>query len=252
MSDREAERVVAEAIGIGYRLIDTAHAYRNEAGVGRGVRAGGVPREELFLTTKLNAQWHGVREAHDAFAMSAERLGVEYIDLFMIHWPNPDLDRYVDAYAGLVELMEAGLIRAVGLSNFKPAHIERVIRATGVVPDVDQLELNPRVTREAVRAYFVEHGILAESWSPIGKGGDLLAEPAITAIAARHARTPAQVVLRWHIEIGAVPVPKSAHPERLRQNLEIFDFALAPAEVGAISALDRGESAAVDSDVYGH
>ena len=252
MGDREAERVVAEAIGIGYRLIDTAHAYRNEAGVGRGVRASSVPREELFITTKLNAQWHGVREAHDAFAMSAERLGVEYIDLFMIHWPNPEQDRYVDAYAGLVELMEAGLIRAVGLSNFKPAHVERVIGATGVVPDVDQIELNPRVTREALRAYLAAHGIVAESWSPIGKGGDLLAEPVITAIAARHSRTPAQVVLRWHVEIGAVPVPKSTHPERLRQNLEAFDFALAPDEVEAISALDRGESAAVDSDAYGH
>jgi 2,5-diketo-D-gluconate reductase A len=252
MGDREAERVVAEAIGLGYRLIDTAHAYGNEAGVGRGVRASGVAREDLFITTKLNAQWHGVREAHEAFAMSAERLGVEHIDLFMIHWPNPRQGRYVDAYAGLVELMEAGRIRAVGLSNFKPAHIERVIAATGVVPDVDQIELNPRVTREAARAYNAEHGILTESWSPIGKGGDLLAEPAIAQIAVRHERTPAQIVLRWHVEIGAVPIPKSSHPERLRRNLEIFDFALAPAEVEAISALDRGEAAAVDSDVYGH
>ena len=252
MGDREAERVVTEAIGLGYRLIDTAHAYRNEAGVGRGMRASGVAREELFITTKLNAEWHGVREAHDAFAMSAERLGVEYIDLFMIHWPNPRQDRYVAAYEGLVELMEAGRVRAVGLSNFKPAHVDRVIAATGVVPDVNQLELNPRVTREGPRAYLAEHGIVAESWSPIGKGGDLLAEPAITAIAARHSRTPAQVVLRWHLEIGAVPIPKSTHPERLRQNLEVFDFALAPDEVEAISALDRGESTAVDSDAYGH
>jgi 2,5-diketo-D-gluconate reductase A len=252
MGDREAERVVTEAIGLGYRLIDTAHAYRNEAGVGRGVRASGVAREELFITTKLNAEWHGVREAHDAFAMSAEKLGVEYIDLFMIHWPNPRQDRYVAAYEGLVELMEAGRIRAVGLSNFKPAHVERVIGATGVVPDVDQLELNPRVTREGPRAYLADHGSVLESWSPIGKGGDLLAEPAITAIAARHSRTPAQVVLRWHVEIGAVPIPKSTHPERLRQNLEVFDFTLAPDEVAAISALDRGEAAAVDSDSYGH
>ena len=252
MGDREAERVVAEAIGLGYRQIDTAHAYGNESGVGRGMRASGVPRDELFVTTKLNAQWHGRSGARDAFEMSAGRLGVDHIDLFLIHWPNPWRDRYVDAFQGLVDLMEAGLVRAVGLSNFKPEHTERVIAATGVIPDVNQIELNPRVTREPVRAYHAEHGIVTESWSPIGKGGDLLEEPAITAIAARHERTPAQIVLRWHIELGLVTVPKSSNRERLAQNLAVFDFSLAPTEVSAISALDRGESAAEDSDSYGH
>jgi 2,5-diketo-D-gluconate reductase A len=252
MGDREAERVVAEAIGLGYRLIDTAHAYGNEGGVGRGMRASGIVREELFVTTKLNAEWHGRREARDAFEVSAERFGVDHIDLFLIHWPNPWRDRYVDAFQGLVDLMEAGLVRALGLSNFKPAHTQRVIDATGVVPDVNQIELNPRVTRQSVRAFHAEHGIVTESWSPIGKGSDLLAEPAITAVAARHGRTPAQVVLRWHIELGLVPVPKSSNRERLAQNLAVFDFSLTPEEVGAISALDRGESAAEDSDSYGH
>jgi 2,5-diketo-D-gluconate reductase A len=252
MGDREAERVVAEAIRLGYRMIDTAHAYGNEAGVGRGMRASGVPRDELFVTTKLNAQWHGRSEARDAFEMSVARLGIDRIDLFLIHWPNPWRDRYVDAFQGLVDLMEAGRVRAVGLSNFKPAHTERVIDATGVVPDVNQIELNPRVVRESLRTYHAEHGIVTESWSPIGKGGDLLAEPAITAIAARHDRTPAQIVLRWHIELGLIPVPKSSNPERLAQNLAVFDFSLTPAEVSAISALDRGESAAEDSDSYGH
>jgi 2,5-diketo-D-gluconate reductase A len=252
MGDREAERVVAEAIGLGYRLIDTAHAYGNESGVGRGIRAGGVAREELFLTTKLNAEWHGRREARDAFEMSAARLGLDHIDLFLIHWPNPWRDRYVDAFQGLVDLMEAGHVRAVGLSNFTPAHIERVIDATGVVPDVNQIELNPRVAREGPRAYHAQHGIVTESWSPLGKGGDLLAEPTITAIAARHERTPAQIILRWHIELGLVPTPKSSSSERLAQNLAVFDFSLTPPEVGAISALDQGESAAVDSDSYGH
>ncbi len=252
MGNRETERVVAEAIGLGYRLIDTAHAYGNEKGVRRGIRASGVAREELFVTTKLNAQWHGRREARDAFEMSAARLGVDCIDLFLIHWPNPWRDRYADAFQGLVDLMETGMVRAVGLSNFKPAHIERVIAATGVVPDVNQIELNPRVTREGPRAYHAEHGIVTESWSPIGKGGDLLAEPAITDIAARHGRTPAQIVLRWHIELGLVTVPKSSNLVRLGQNLAVFDFSLTPAEVTEISALDRGESAAEDSDVYGH
>jgi 2,5-diketo-D-gluconate reductase A len=252
MGDREAERVVAEAIGLGYRLIDTAHAYGNERGVGRGMRASGVPLDELFVTTKLNAEWHGRSEARDAFEMSAERLGVDRIDLFLIHWPNPWRNRYADAFQGLVDLMEAGLVRAVGLSNFKPEHTQRVIDATGVTPDVNQIELNPRVTREAVRAYHAERGIVTESWSPIGKGSDLLADPAITAVAARHERTPAQVVLRWHIELGLIPVPKSSNPERLAQNLAVFDFSLTPDEVSAISALDQGESAAQDSDSYGH
>lgn len=252
MGDREAERVVAEAIGLGYRLIDTAHAYGNESGVGRGVRASGVPRDEVFITTKLNAQWHGRHEARDAFEMSAARLGVDHIDLFLIHWPNPWLDRYTAAFQGLVDLMEEGRVRAVGLSNFKPAHVQRVMDATGVVPDVNQIELNPRVARQSVRAFHAEHGIVTESWSPIGKGRDLLAEPPITAAAARHDRTPAQVVLRWHVELGLIPVPKSSNPERLAQNLSVFDFSLTPEEVTAISGLDRGESAAQDSDSYGH
>ena len=143
-------------------------------------------------------------------------------------------------------------MRAVGLSNFKPTHIQRVIDATGVVPDVNQIELNPRVTREGPRAYHAEHGIVTESWSPIGKGGDLLAEPTIATIATRHERTPAQVVLRWHIELGLIPIPKSSNPERLAQNLAVFDFSLTPDDVNAISALDQGESAADDSDSFGH
>lgn len=252
MDDGEAERVVAQAIEIGYRLIDTAHAYDNEVGVGRGMRAGGVPREELFVTTKLSAPWHGVREVRDAFAMSAERLGVDYIDLLLIHWPNPGLDRYVDAFQGLLELLEAGRLRAAGVSNFKPAHIDRVVEGTGAVPDVNQIELNPTVAREAPRAYHSDHGIATESWAPIGKGGDLLAEDVVTEIAARHGKMPAQAVLRWHVELDAIPVPKSSHPQRLAENLSVFDFSLSPAEVQAISTLDRGESAAADSDEHGH
>ena len=252
MDDAEAETVVAAAAGLGYRLFDTAENYGNERGVGRGLRASGVPREELFVTTKFNAEWHGVREARAAFELSAERLGVDYVDLLLIHWPNPRLDRYVDAYRGLVELLEGGHVRAIGVSNFKPAHLDRVLDATGVLPDVNQIELNPSVARRGPRAYHAEKGIVTESWSPIGKGGALLADPVVAGVAERHGRTPAQVVLRWHVELGLVPIPKSSNPERLRENLAIFDFSLTPADVEALSALDRGEGAATDSDVFGH
>jgi 2,5-diketo-D-gluconate reductase A len=252
MGDREAERAVAEALDMGYRLVDTAHAYGNEAGVGRGIRASGVPREEVFVTTKLNAEWHGVEGAREAWEESARALGVDVIDLMLIHWPNPRRDRYAEAFAGLVRLMDEGRLRAAGVSNFKPAHVERVVGATGTVPDVNQIELNPYTTRAEARACDEGLGILTESYSPIGRGGALLREPVVTAIADAHGRTPAQVVLRWHLQLGCVPIPKSSDPGRMRENLGVFDFALAPDEVTMLSALDRGESAATDSDVYGH
>jgi 2,5-diketo-D-gluconate reductase A len=252
MSDAEAEVAVAQAIEAGYRLVDTAYAYGNEKGVGRGLRASGVPREELFVTTKLNGEWHGYQAAQEAYQASADRLGLDYVDLYLIHWPLPGRDRFADAWKGLVKLLEDGRVRAIGLSNFKPSHIDRLLAETGVVPDLNQIELNPTVTRDAVRAYNAEHGIVTQSWSPIGRGGDLLAEPVITALAERYGRTPAQIVLRWHMELGLVTVPKSADPGRMRANLDIFDFALAPDEVSAISALDQGEAAATDSDVFGH
>jgi 2,5-diketo-D-gluconate reductase A len=252
MDDEEAERAVATAIGLGYRLVDTAHAYGNETGVGHGLRASGVPRDELFVTTKLNAEWHGVAEVHEAFEMSAGRLGVDHIDLFLIHWPNPGRDRYVEAWRGLVDLLDNGLVRAIGVSNFKPAHVDRVIEATGVVPDVNQIELDPTVARTEARAFHADHGIVTESYSPLGKGGELLRRPEVTAAAQRLDRTPAQVVLRWHVQLGLVPIPKSSDPGRMAENIDVFDFVLSDDELRALSALDRGESAATDSDVFGH
>ncbi|WP_440106625.1 aldo/keto reductase [Streptosporangium sp. H16] len=252
MSDEEAEVAVAEAVEMGYRLVDTAYAYRNETGVGRGLRASGVPREELFVTTKLNGEWHGYDAAQEAYRASLDRLGLDYADLYLIHWPLPRKDRYVEAWKGMVKLLEDGRVRAIGVSNFKPAHIDRLLAETGVVPDVNQIQLNPFFTRDEPRAYDTAHGIATQSWGPIGQGGDLLAQPVVTAAAERHGRTPAQIVLRWHIELGLITVPKSSSPERMRANADIFDFALTPEEVSELSSLDRGEAAATDSDSVGH
>jgi 2,5-diketo-D-gluconate reductase A len=253
MDDTEAERVVADAISAGYRLLDTAEAYGNEQGVGRGLRASGVPREELFVTTKFNSRWHGADLAAQAFERSADRLGLDQVDLLLIHWPNPGQDRYVQAWDGLTRLLAGGRVRAIGTSNFKPAHLDRIIAATGVVPDVNQIQLSPLVTRDAARAHHARLGIVTESYSPIGgRDLDVLAEPVIRRIAEELGRTPAQVVLRWHLELGLVTVPKSADPGRLRENLDVLDFTLPPERIAAISALDRGEAAAIDSDTFGH
>ena len=253
MDDVEVERVVLDALSAGYRSVDTAENYRNELGVGRALRAGGVPRDELFVTTKFNQRWHGVDLAAQALDASLERLGLDYVDLLLIHWPNPDQDRYVEAWQGLVRLLEQGRVRAIGTSNFKPAHLQRILDATGVAPDVNQIQLNPTVVRTEARAFHELHGIVTESWSPLGgEGADVLGEPVVRQMAERYGRTPAQVVLRWHLELGLVTVPKSSDPARLRQNLEVLEFALDPDDVQALTALDRGEAAAVDSDQFGH
>jgi 2,5-diketo-D-gluconate reductase A len=252
MDDGEAERAVATAVEAGYRLVDTAYAYGNETGVGKGLRASGVPREELFVTTKLNAEWHSVQGVREAFAESTRKLGVDYLDLYLIHWPNPDRDRYVDAWRGLCRLIDEGHVKAIGVSNFKPPHLERILEATGVAPDVNQIELHPYATREGPRAFHAEHGIVTQSYSPIDRGGDLLRERVVVDAAERLGRTPAQVVLRWHVQNGLTTVPKSSDPERQAQNLAIFDFELTPQEMAALSALDRGEDAVTDSDTFGH
>ncbi|MEU8036706.1 aldo/keto reductase [Streptosporangium sp. NPDC049078] len=248
MSDAEAEIAVAAAVEMGYRLVDTAHAYYNETGVGRGLRASGVPREELFVTTKLHDEWHGYDAAQEAYQASLDRLGLDYADLYLIHWPRPRKDRYVEAWKGMVKLLRDGRVRAIGVSNFKPAHIERLLAETGVVPDVNQIQLNPFLTRDEPRAYNAEHGIVTQSWSPIGRGGDLLEHPVVTAVAERHGRPPAQIVLRWHIELGLITVPKSSSSDRIRGNADIFHFTLTSEEVAELSSLDRGEAAAIDSD----
>ncbi|MGH2671629.1 MAG: aldo/keto reductase [Actinomycetota bacterium] len=252
MGDAETEVAVVAALGAGYRLIDTAENYGNERGVGRGIRASGVDRDEVFVTTKFNKRWHGYDEAQQTFANSAERLGLERIDLFLIHWPNPKQDRYVDAWRGMVKLLEEGKVGAIGVSNFKPTHIERLLDATGVLPHVNQVQLDPWIGRAEERTYHATHGIITECWSPIGAGGDLLADQTIGDIARRHAKTPAQVVLRWHVQLGLVPIPKSSNPGRLAENIDVFDFELSPADMDEIAALDRHGEGAVDSDRFGH
>lgn len=251
MDDAQAAIAVRQAIGLGYRLIDTAQAYGNETGVGEGIRTSGVARGQIFLTTKLNREYHSVSGAREACEASLKRLGTDYIDLYLIHWPNPDQDRYVEAFDGLQRVMEAGLVRAIGVSNFKPAHLERLF-AQGMVPHVNQIHLDPYHRRDDLAALHALKGIITESWSPIGRGDAMLSDPAITAIAQAHGRSPAQIVLRWHVQSGYVPVPKSSDAGRQAANLAIFDFSLSKAEMAALDALDRPDPEMLDSDAFGH
>jgi 2,5-diketo-D-gluconate reductase A len=252
MADAEAEATVAKAIEVGYRLVDTAENYGNEVGVGRGLRAGGVPREELFVTTKFNAAWHGVDLVEQALERSLTRLGLDRVDLLLIHWPNPGQDRYVEAWRGLIALLADHRVRAIGVSNFKPGHLDRLAQETGVLPDLNQIELSPFVSRPEVRAYHAAHGIVTQSWSPLGRGGDLLTDPVVSSLADRWSATPAQIVLRWHLEHGLSAIPKSSDPERLVTNLALGDLELPPEDLAALDQLNRGEATAVDSDTFGH
>ena len=251
MDDRESERVIADAIAGGYRLIDTAENYGNEKGVGAGVRASGVDRGDVFITTKFNREWHSVAGVSEAFQRSAERLGVDYVDLLLVHWPNTDQDRYVEAWVGLVALLDAGSARAIGVSNFKPAHLDRIIEATSVTPDVNQVQLSPLVARREIREFDAAHGIVTQSWSPIGQGNDLLRSPEVLAAAEREGCTPAQAVLAWHLAHGLSVVPKSSDPVRLRENLAAAGIRLSPETMAALDGMD-GREAPIDSDEFGH
>jgi 2,5-diketo-D-gluconate reductase A len=253
LQGEDSVRQVRAAIEAGYRLIDTAENYRNEDAVGEALRASGVDRSEVFLTTKFNRRWHsidGVRQAYDA---SRKRLGVDYIDLLLVHWPNPDQDRYVEAVQGLQKLLEAGDLRAIGVSNFKPAHLQRVIDETGIIPDVNQIQLSPYGTRDDSRAFHDEHGIVTESWSPLGaSSNELRNDPTITRIAEAHDKSPTQVVLRWHIQLGLVVIPRSSNPGRIAENIAVFDFDLSNEEMMTITGLNRGDAEVTDSDKTGH
>ena len=249
----DAAAAVRTALETGYRLIDCAENYRNEDGVGQGIRDAGVPREDVVITTKFNKEWHNVDGVRQAWRASTERLGVDYLDIFMVHWPNPGQDRYVEAIRGLAALLEDGSIRAIGASNFSPAHLQRVAEESGLVPDLNQIQLSPYASRRQHRDYHREHGIVTESWSPIGGSGDgLRSDPVIAEVAAEVERTPTQVVLRWHVQTGLVAVPKSADPGRIAENLDVFGFELTPDQMGRIDALDRGEVDVADPETFGH
>ena len=234
---------VTKALGVGYRHIDTAEMYGNEQEVGEAIKASGIARDDLYITSKLNNGYHRPDDARRAFAETLDKLGLEQIDLFLIHWPLPtqyDGD-YVSTWQTLAEFVGDGRARSIGVSNFQPAHLDRIVAETGVVPAVNQIEVHPYFTNEDARAASIRHGIEVESWSPIAQG-KVLDDPVIGTIAAAHGKTPSQVTLRWHIERGDVVFPKSMHEERMRENFDIFDFALTPDEVAAISGLDRGEA----------
>jgi 2,5-diketo-D-gluconate reductase A len=239
-SDREAADAVAEALRLGYRSIDTAAMYGNEPGVGRAVAASGVPREQVFVTTKLNNPDHGYDQALRAFDASLGRLGFDYVDLYLIHWPQPRQNRYVETWRALEKLYADGRTRAIGVSNFQVAHLRRLLDETDVVPALNQIELHPYLAQAELRAFHAEHGIATEAWSPLAKGGALLRDRLITALAAKYGRTPAQVVLRWHIQQGNVVIPKSVHAERIAENFDVFGFELAADDIAAIGDLDRG------------
>lgn len=234
MDDALAEQAVRGALGLGYRLVDTAANYGNETGVGRGVAGSGVPREEVVVTTKLPGRHHGYEETLASFEESRRRLGLEYVDLYLIHWPNPRVDKYVDSWRAMIKLREEGLVRSIGVSNFTPEHVTRLEKETGVLPSVNQIELHPLFPQPELRAFHAEKGIVTESWSPLGRGSHLLDDPRIADIARTYGVSPGQVVLRWHVQLGALPIPKSADHERQRDNLDVFGFELTAQEMAAV------------------
>jgi diketogulonate reductase-like aldo/keto reductase len=245
----DSRTTAISALEAGYRLLDTALRYENEQGVGRAVREYDLPRAEILVTTKLAGRHHGHDETIKGFHESLTNLGLDYVDLYLIHWPLPRLDKYVDSWRAMIELREEGLVRSIGVSNFTEAHLRRIIDETGVVPVMNQVEMHPYFPQAELRAVHAELGIVTESWSPMGRG-ELLAEPVVTEIAQAHDVTPAQAILRWHVQLGAVPIPKSEKPERQKQNIDLFGFALSADEVAALSALGRGRIWGQDPDTH--
>ncbi|ODT83758.1 MAG: oxidoreductase [Pelagibacterium sp. SCN 64-44] len=240
VGDDQVEPLVRTAVQSGFRHIDTAQGYSNEQGVGRALRGLDTPRESLFITSKLRSGDMGHDKALRSFEGSLDRLGLDYLDLFLIHWPLPARDRYVDTWKAFIELRASGRVRSIGVSNFTPAHLDRLIAETGVVPAVNQIELHPFFQQRAVRDHHRHHDIVIESYSPLGgTGGKLLENETIAAIAAKHGRKPAQIVIRWHLQQGLVPLPKTATASRIPENLTIWDFALDDDDMASLAALDR-------------
>jgi len=237
VDDAAAPAAVEKALRSGYRMIDSAAGYANERGVGEGVRASGVPRGEIFVTTKLRNEDHGHDKALRAFDASIGKFGFDYLDLYLIHWPVPSKNLYVETWKALIRLREEGRVRSIGVSNFNPEHLRRLVDETGIVPAVNQVELHPRFQQKALRDVHAELDVATQSWSPLGQG-TLLSDPTIAAIAKKHGKTPAQAIIRWHIDSGLLVIPKSVTPARIVENFEVFDFKLDTDDIDRIAALD--------------
>jgi 2,5-diketo-D-gluconate reductase A len=246
---QDTAEVATRALLAGYRHIDTAAAYRNEAGVGQAVHAAGLNRDDVFITTKCANPDQGREQAKRALRASLDQLEMEHVDLYLIHWPVPSQDKYVETWEAFIELQQEGLARSIGVSNFQPAHLERLIAETGVKPTINQVELHPYLQQTGLRHEHAELGIVTEAWSPLAKG-KALKDPTIIEIAEAHGKTPGQVVIRWHLQLGNVVIPKSVTPERIVENFDVFDFTLTAAEMTSIEALDAGERTGPDPDVF--
>jgi len=246
----ETEKAVSEALSAGYRLIDTAQGYRNEEGVGAAISSAGIQRDELFVTTKLTNSEHGYDKALRAFDESMNKLGLDVLDLFLIHWPLPMFDQYVETWRAFERLLSDGRVLSIGVSNFEIAHLERLLAETDVTPAVNQVELHPEFPQEELREFHAAHGIRTESWGPLGQGKGLLENPHILDVARRKARTPGQVVLRWHIQLGNVVIPKSVNPDRIRENIDIFDFELDEADMQEIEEVRTGRRLGADPNHF--
>nr|WP_166639717.1 aldo/keto reductase [Amycolatopsis sp. SID8362] len=248
--DDETATAVKAALDAGYRSIDTAAVYGNEKGVGQAIAESGLSRDELFVTTKLWNSAQGYDSTLKAFDESMAKLGLEQLDLYLVHWPTPQRDKYLDTWKAFEKLYADGRVRAIGVSNFQPAHLERLTDAADVVPAVNQVELHPYLQQQEVREFDAKHGIATEAWSPLAKGGSLLGDPVVAELAVKHSRTPAQIVLRWHLQLGNVVIPKSVTPARIAENFDLFGFTLTEEEVESLTPLDRGERTGPDPDSF--
>jgi 2,5-diketo-D-gluconate reductase A len=251
ISNADVPRAIESAFAAGYRSIDTAAVYGNEQGVGAAIRTGNVDRSELFVTTKVWNDCHGYDNTRRAFDESLRRLGLDYVDLYLIHWPVPKLDLYVDSWRALIKLQEEGRAKSIGVSNFNESHLSRIIKETGFVPAVNQIELHPRFLQKKLRDFHARHKITTESWSPLGQG-KLVSDKLISELAAKHGKTAAQIILRWHIEQGLIAIPKSSNENRLRQNIAIFDFRLDADDMAKLGKLDRDARIGPDPESYPH
>ncbi len=249
ISPEETAQAVRAAVETGYRHIDTAQMYRNEAGVAAGIEDSGVAREDVFVTTKLANDAHGHDNAITALEGSLRRLGFEYVDLYLIHWPLPAKDNYVRTWQGFEDILRAGKARAIGVSNFQPADLDRLAEETSLVPAVNQIELHPALQQAQLREQHRARGIATEAWSPLAQG-EILGDPVLTGLAEKHDRTAAQVVLRWHVQLGNIVFPKSASPERMRQNIDVFGFELDDEDMAEIGRLDEGRRTGPDPDTF--